>query len=84
MADKPSSWRGNATDLILMDRYMPVMDGFEAAFQIRQIPTGGRRHHRFVRQCMEEDRVQSQKAGSDIFLPKPFTGQSFPRSWSSI
>ncbi|MDB6066046.1 MAG: multi-sensor hybrid histidine kinase [Pedosphaera sp.] len=59
-------------DLILMDLYMPVMDGFEAASQIRRIPE--------LREILiiaasasvsEEDQSQSRQAGYDAFLPKP-------------
>jgi PAS domain S-box-containing protein len=59
-------------DLILMDRYMPVMDGFEATSQIRQIPdlvdvviialSAG---------VSEEERVEIQNGGYNAFLPKP-------------
>lgn len=61
-------------DLILMDLYMPVMDGFEAASQIRKIPA--------LREVViiaasasvsEEDRFQSRQAGYDAFLPKPIS-----------
>jgi CheY-like chemotaxis protein len=65
-------------DLILMDRWMPVMDGFEAAQQIRQrkelenIPIIA-----ISASVSVEDQAQSREAGIDAFLPKPI-------KWSSL
>ncbi|MDB6111946.1 MAG: sensor hybrid histidine kinase, partial [Pedosphaera sp.] len=59
-------------DLILMDLYLPVMNGFEAATQIRQTPE--LREVRIIAasaSVSEEDQSQSRQAGYDAFLPKP-------------
>jgi PAS domain S-box-containing protein len=59
-------------DLILMDRWMPVLDGFEATQQIRQIPALKDIPIIAISASVSaEDRVQSQEAGIDAFLPKP-------------
>jgi CheY-like chemotaxis protein len=59
-------------DLILMDRWMPVLDGFEAARQIRQIPElSGIPIVAVSASISEEDQAQSQEVGLDAFLPKP-------------
>ena len=61
-------------DLVLMDRYMPVMNGFEAALTIRQIP-----ELRDVviiavsASVFQVDQSRSLEAGYDAFLPKPIS-----------
>jgi len=65
-------------DLILMDRRMPVMDGFEAMLQIRQISQLAQAPIIAVSASVsDEDRVLSQEVGFDAFLPKPV-------SWPSL
>ena len=60
-------------DLILMDLVMPILDGFEATRQIRQLP-----ELKDVvvvalsASVFEEDREQSIAVGCDDFIPKPF------------
>jgi PAS domain S-box-containing protein len=59
-------------DLILMDRWMPVLDGFEAAQQIRQDSELQEAAIIAVSASVsEEDQAQSRAAGVDDFLPKP-------------
>jgi signal transduction histidine kinase/DNA-binding NarL/FixJ family response regulator len=59
-------------DLILMDRWMPVLDGFEAARQIRQMPEMPEMVIIAISASVsEEDQAQSRGAGYDAFLPKP-------------
>jgi CheY-like chemotaxis protein len=59
-------------DLILMDRWMPVLDGFEATQQIRQNPALPRVPIVAISASVsEEDQVQSREADIDAFLPKP-------------
>jgi CheY-like chemotaxis protein len=59
-------------DLILMDRWMPVMDGLEAMKQISQMTT-----HKPVTviavsaSVTEKDQALSKEMGYDDFLPKP-------------
>ncbi|MBN1122663.1 MAG: response regulator [Anaerolineae bacterium] len=59
-------------DLILMDRRMPVMNGFESMLQIRQISQLAQVPIIAVSASVsDEDRVLSQEVGFDAFLPKP-------------
>lgn len=59
-------------DLVLMDLYLPVMDGFEAMRRIRassvarRIPIIALSAH-----AMEEDRAEAYDAGCDDFETKP-------------
>lgn len=58
-------------DLIIMDIKMPVMDGYEAIKQIRQLQS---KHIPVIAQtayAMEHDRDEIQNKGFDGFLPKP-------------
>jgi CheY-like chemotaxis protein len=61
-----------APDLVLMDLYLPGMDGFEAARQIKAAPASRRipiialsAHAR------DDDRLQALAAGCDEFETKP-------------
>jgi CheY-like chemotaxis protein len=61
-----------APDLVLMDLYLPGMDGFEAARQIKAAPASSRipiialsAHAR------DDDRLQALAAGCDEFETKP-------------
>jgi CheY-like chemotaxis protein len=59
-------------DLILLDRWMPGLDGFEAARQMRQIPElTGTSIIAVSASVSKEDQAQSREAGIDAFLPKP-------------
>jgi CheY-like chemotaxis protein len=59
-------------DLILMDRWMPVLDGFEATQQMRQIPALTAVPVVAVSASVsKEDQAQSWEAGINAFLPKP-------------
>ena len=68
--DSPESF-----DLILLDVQMPVMDGHEAARQIRALEAKrGLSHCRIVAltaHVREEDRQAAHEAGMDDFLTKP-------------
>jgi signal transduction histidine kinase/DNA-binding NarL/FixJ family response regulator len=70
--------RATHPDLILMDRWMPVMDGFEAAQQIRQISELPSMPIIAVSASVsKEDQAQSREAGINAFLPKPV-------NWSNL
>ena len=59
-------------DLILMDRWMPVMDGLEAVKQISRM--AGRKSTTIIAvsaSVSEEDQALSKEMGYDGFLPKP-------------
>jgi CheY-like chemotaxis protein len=59
-------------DLILMDRWMPVLDGFEATRRIRQNPElAGMVVIAISASVSAEDQEQSREAGINAFLPKP-------------
>jgi CheY-like chemotaxis protein len=59
-------------DLILMDRWMPVLDGFEAAQRMQQIPELARVPTIAISASVsKEDQAQSRKVGINAFLPKP-------------
>lgn len=64
-------------DLVLMDCYMPVMDGFEAAQRIRDAErTGGNRRLPIVAMTADartSTRERCTAAGFDDYLSKPFT-----------
>jgi response regulator RpfG family c-di-GMP phosphodiesterase len=60
-----------------MDRWMPALDGFEAAQRMRQIPELGELPIVTVSASVsKEDQAQSGEVGIDAFLPKPV---SWPR-----
>lgn len=61
-------------DLILMDLQMPVMDGWQAAREIRSLPNRALAHIPIVAlsaNALESDRNRSKECGIDTHLPKP-------------
>lgn len=64
-------------DVILMDCRMPIMDGYTAARQIRQL--GGARGQvpivALTASAFKEDRELAQQAGMNDFVSKPFQAQ---------
>ncbi len=65
-------------DLIVMDLVMPVMTGFEATQEIRQIPA--LQNVVIVAtsaSAFEEDKQASRTAGCDAFIPKPVNVEQF-------
>ncbi len=61
-----------APDLVLMDLYLPVMDGYEATRLIKASPAT--RHIPIVAlsaHAMAEDRAKAYAAGCDAFETKP-------------
>lgn len=65
---------GSHFDLILMDCFMPVMDGFVATRSIRAVETAtGRRTPviAMTASLLEEDRRRCREAGMDDYIPKP-------------
>ncbi len=77
-------------DAILMDLIMPVMDGFEAVRQIRQMETLKEVPILAVSaSTFDMDQAQSQRVGCNGFLPKPvevrklfdFLAEHLPLTW---
>jgi signal transduction histidine kinase/CheY-like chemotaxis protein len=68
-------YKEKAPDVILMDMSMPVMDGMEATYHIRQIEDeGGLRHCPIIAltaNAMASDRERCINVGMDDFLSKP-------------
>jgi CheY-like chemotaxis protein len=68
---------GETYALILMDLHMPVMDGYEAAGQIRAWEATHKQPRRpivaLTADAFEEDRKRCQAVGMDDFLTKPIS-----------
>jgi PAS domain S-box-containing protein len=63
-------------DLIMMDMFMPEMDGFEAIQAIRLLPGGEETKIIAVTASVfEEDKHQILESGADEFIKKPFREQ---------
>lgn len=60
-------------DLVLMDCYMPEMDGFEATLAIRQLEPRGATVPilALTASVTEEDRIRSRECGMNGFIEKP-------------
>ncbi|MCE9665939.1 response regulator [Halomonas sp. M5N1S17] len=68
---------GQAYDLVLMDIFMPDMDGLEAARRWRELEAGDPEGSRSVLVALtanasEEDRRRFREAGMDDYLAKPY------------
>ena len=66
-------WRNNDYDIIFMDCHMPILDGYEATRQIRQLEEEG---HRTVivaltAMAMKGDAERCFQAGMDDYIAKP-------------
>jgi PAS domain S-box-containing protein len=77
-----SALEREAYDLVLMDCHMPVMDGFEAARNIRQMQTGKPRTPiiALTAAVLWEERQQCFAAGMDDFLSKPISQLDLERA----
>lgn len=72
--------RENKFDLILMDIQMPLMDGFEATLEIRNLDKASGIHTPIVAVtafAMETDRQKCFEVGMDDYISKPFTKEDF-------
>ena len=66
--------RQTSFDVVLMDCRMPVMDGYEAARQVRRLDGAAGRVPiiALTASAFKEDREQARQAGMDDFVAKPF------------
>ncbi len=66
--------RQRSFDLVLMDLQMPVMDGLQAAREIRALGAGWARTPIFAltAAALQEDQAAARAAGMNEFLTKPF------------
>ena len=74
-------------DLILMDIMMPVMDGLEAARQIRAMDRPDAKLIPIVAMsanAFQDDVERSKKAGMNKHISKPLTGESVIREIKSM
>jgi PAS domain S-box-containing protein len=71
--DALSAWMCNPYDIIFMDCQMPVMDGYEATRQIRQLEDA--KTHTFIialtAYAMESDKEKCYEYGMDEYINKP-------------
>ncbi|MFR7650473.1 MAG: response regulator, partial [Eggerthella lenta] len=67
-----------AFDFVLMDVKMPLLDGLEAAIEIRALDREDARTVPIIAltaNTFQEDREDAAAAGMDGFIPKPFDAQ---------
>jgi len=67
-------------DLVILDGYMPVMDGNEAATRMREYETSNQRHHTPIialsAKVLDSEKKEFLNAGADHFIAKPVSFES--------
>lgn len=79
--------RRNPYDLILMDCQMPIMDGFEACRQIRQLTQAQPVIIAVTANALVGERERCLNAGMDDYLSKPFQAEQLVavvRKWIAV
>lgn len=74
-------------DLVLMDVQMPVMDGYEATKQIRNLSDKNKANviiYAMTANAFEEDKRNALEAGMDGHIAKPFDVDKLTKTLSSI
>ena len=74
-------------DLVLMDVQMPVMDGYEATKQIRNLSDKNKANviiYAMTANAFEEDKRDALEAGMDGHIAKPFDVDKLTKTLSSI
>ena len=72
--DGAAAWRqfeGQAIDLLVVDLYIPVLDGLSIIARVREHPTLATTKILAMSASIEDARVRSLGAGADRFLQKP-------------
>ncbi len=80
-------WRAYSPDLVLMDCSMPVLDGFEAARQIRHEEETGEGRVAILAltaHARKEDEEQCRQAGMDSVLVKPLSLERLQRALTEL
>lgn len=71
------AWEKNDYDLIFMDCQMPILDGYQATQQIRQLESAQQRSHTTIvaltANALQGDREQCIEVGMDDYLSKPYS-----------
>lgn len=74
-------------DVILMDVMMPVMDGYEATRQIRQLEredAGSVPIIAMTANAFSEDRIRAEEAGMNEHITKPFDGETLVKMIANL
>ncbi|MCF8370404.1 MAG: response regulator [Bacteroidales bacterium] len=79
----------NDYDIILMDINMPVMDGFQATFLIREIEKNKKMGTRtsivaVTANAMKGDRERCLQVGMDHYISKPYLPSDLERAFQAL
>jgi signal transduction histidine kinase/CheY-like chemotaxis protein len=80
-------WENGDFDVLLMDLQMPVMDGLEAAQEIRRREAGHAFHTPIIAvtaRAMHEDRDLTVAAGMDAYVSKPYSAEDILAAIRSV
>ncbi|MEA3443499.1 MAG: response regulator [Bacteroidota bacterium] len=82
-------FRNNNYDIILMDINMPIMDGFQATFKIREIEKNNKQGSRtsivaVTANAMNGDKEKCLEVGMDHYISKPYLPADLERAFHSL